>query len=87
MATDIRNMEDVLVTALGISKKSRGLGYSATKVNPDELTTNRTPNPINSLEGKVAGVNITSLGTGPADHRRCASEDNQVLTPVVIHLS
>ena len=65
MATDIRNMEDVLVTALGISKKSRGLGYSATKVNPDELTTNRTPNPINSLEGKVAGVNITSLGTGP----------------------
>jgi TonB-linked SusC/RagA family outer membrane protein len=66
MPTDVRNMEDVLVTALGISKRSRSLGYSATNVKPDELTVNRTPNPINALEGKVAGVNITSLGTGPA---------------------
>lgn len=65
MAVDTRNMEDVVVTALGISKRSRGLGYSATNVKPDELTVNRTSNPINALEGKVAGVNITSLGTGP----------------------
>jgi TonB-linked SusC/RagA family outer membrane protein len=65
LGTDTRNMEDVVVTALGISKKTRGLGYSATSVNPSELTENRTPNPINALEGKVAGVNITSLGTGP----------------------
>ena len=65
LSSDSRNMEDVVVTALGISKKTRGLGYSATSVNPSELTENRTPNPINALEGKVAGVNITSLGTGP----------------------
>jgi TonB-linked SusC/RagA family outer membrane protein len=65
MAIDPHNMEDVVVTALGISKRSRGLGYSVTNVKPDELTVNRTSNPINALEGKVAGVNITSLGTGP----------------------
>jgi hypothetical protein len=46
MHTDVRNMEDVLVTALGISKRSRGLGYSATNVKPEELTVGRTPIPL-----------------------------------------
>ena len=62
---DMRMEEEVVVTALGISKKSRGLGYAATNVKPDELTINRTPNVMNALQGKVAGVNISSLGTGP----------------------
>jgi TonB-linked SusC/RagA family outer membrane protein len=60
-----QNLNTVVVTALGITKQSRGLGYAASSVKPEELTVNRTPNPINALEGKVAGVNITSLGTGP----------------------
>ncbi|HEU4901164.1 MAG TPA: SusC/RagA family TonB-linked outer membrane protein [Flavisolibacter sp.] len=60
-----QNMSNVVVTALGITKQTRGLGYSASSVKPEELTVNRTANPINALEGKIAGVNITSLGTGP----------------------
>src|SRR6478672_8467588 len=60
------NIGEVVVTALGISKQSRSLGYSATNVRPDELTVNRTPNLMNALQGKVAGVNISGLGTGPA---------------------
>lgn len=60
-----QTMGEVVVTALGVTKQARGLGYSATNVKPEELTVNRTPNPINALEGKVAGVNISSLGTGP----------------------
>ena len=59
------DMSAVVVTALGITKQSRGLGYSATSVKPDELTVNRTPNVMNALQGKIAGVNISSLGTGP----------------------
>jgi TonB-linked SusC/RagA family outer membrane protein len=59
------SMEEVLVTALGISKESRRLGYSASKVSPEELTVNRTPNFMNALQGKVAGVNITAPSTGP----------------------
>ena len=66
MLGGVKNMEDVLVTALGISKQSRSIGYSATSVKPDELTINRTPNVMNALQGKVAGVNISGLGTGPA---------------------
>ena len=60
-----KSLSAVVVTALGITKQTRGLGYSATSVDPDELSVNRTPNVMNSLQGKVAGVNISSLGTGP----------------------
>ncbi|MEP7108078.1 MAG: SusC/RagA family TonB-linked outer membrane protein [Ferruginibacter sp.] len=63
---DLRNVDEVIVTALGISKQSRRLGYAATSVKSDELTINRTPNLMNALQGKVAGVNISGLGTGPA---------------------
>ena len=65
MAGDNRNMDEVIVTALGIKRQSRGLGYAATNVKPEELSVNRTSNVMNALQGKVAGVNISSLGSGP----------------------
>ncbi len=65
VAGSAQNLREVVVTALGIKKQSRGLGYAATSVNPDEVSVNRTPNVMNALQGKVAGVNISSLGTGP----------------------
>lgn len=51
---------EVVVTALGISKAQRSLGYSTTNLKSDELTKARETNVINSLAGKVAGVRITS---------------------------
>ncbi|MBO9565322.1 MAG: SusC/RagA family TonB-linked outer membrane protein [Niastella sp.] len=60
-----QDLGEVVVTALGIKKQSRALGYSATNVKPEELSVNRTSNVMNSLQGKVAGMNISSLGTGP----------------------
>jgi TonB-linked SusC/RagA family outer membrane protein len=65
LITDNSQMGEVVVTALGITKQARGLGYAATNVKAEELTVNRTPNMINALQGKVAGVNISSMGTGP----------------------
>ncbi|GAB2834850.1 TonB-dependent receptor [Ferruginibacter profundus] len=65
LAADNRNLNEVVVTALGISKQSRGLGYATSNIKAEELTINRTANPINALQGKIAGVNISSLGTGP----------------------
>ncbi|RYY56968.1 MAG: SusC/RagA family TonB-linked outer membrane protein [Chitinophagaceae bacterium] len=62
---DSRNLNEVVVTALGINKQSRGLGYATSVVRPEELTINRTPNPINALQGKVPGLNVSALGTGP----------------------
>ena len=60
-----QSLGEVVVTALGIRKQARSLGYSATSVKPEELTVNRTSNVMNTLQGKVAGLNISSLGTGP----------------------
>ncbi|HET9279328.1 MAG TPA: SusC/RagA family TonB-linked outer membrane protein [Flavitalea sp.] len=66
MVVEGENMSEVIVTtALGINKQARSLGYSTTNVNPAELTVNRTPNVMNALQGKVAGLNISALGTGP----------------------
>ncbi|MEO6548139.1 MAG: SusC/RagA family TonB-linked outer membrane protein [Ferruginibacter sp.] len=66
LAGGTQNLGEIVVTALGIKKQSRGLGYAATNVKTEELTINRTPNVMNALQGKIAGVNISSLGTGPA---------------------
>ncbi|MEO0331559.1 MAG: carboxypeptidase-like regulatory domain-containing protein, partial [Bacteroidota bacterium] len=65
MLPDIQSLSEVVVTALGIEKDSRTLGYATSTVDPEEFTVNRTPNVMNALQGKIAGVNISSLGTGP----------------------
>jgi TonB-linked SusC/RagA family outer membrane protein len=58
-------MNEVVVTALGIRREQRSLGYATSAVKPEELTLNRTPNLMNALQGKIAGVNITAPSTGP----------------------
>ncbi|MEQ9442644.1 MAG: SusC/RagA family TonB-linked outer membrane protein [Cyclobacteriaceae bacterium] len=65
MAPDIQSLSEVVVTALGIEKDSRTLGYATATVSPEEFAVNRTPNVMNALQGKIAGVNISNLGTGP----------------------
>jgi TonB-linked SusC/RagA family outer membrane protein len=65
MTPDIQSLDEVVVTALGIERSAKSLGYATSKVNADQLTINRSPNLMNSLQGKIAGVNISSLGTGP----------------------
>lgn len=59
-----RDLDAVIVTALGIKRETRKLGYSATSVKTDDLVTNRTTNVMESLEGKVAGLNITPPAAG-----------------------
>ena len=62
---DVVALSEVVVTALGIERSAKSLGYATSKVSSDQLSINRTPNLMNSLQGKIAGVNISSLGTGP----------------------
>ncbi|MCC5935885.1 MAG: SusC/RagA family TonB-linked outer membrane protein [Lunatimonas sp.] len=66
LVEDIAALEEVVVTALGIEREAKSLGYATTSVSSEEMTINRTPNFMNALQGKVAGVNISSLGSGPA---------------------
>lgn len=58
------SLNEVVVTALGIKKESKKLGYSVTSVKTDELVTNRTTNVMESLQGRVAGLNITPPAAG-----------------------
>ncbi|GAB3251253.1 TonB-dependent receptor [Larkinella harenae] len=62
----LQNLDEVVVTALGIKKEAKRLGYATANVSSEQITTNRTVNFMNALQGKVAGVNISSLGTGAA---------------------
>ena len=61
-----KSLTEVVVTALGIKKQSKSVGYATASVSTDEMTLNRTANFMNALQGKMAGVNITPLGSGPA---------------------
>ena len=63
---DAKAIDEVIVTALGIKKESKTLGYATATVNAEQINVNRTPNFVSGLQGKMAGVNITSMGTGPA---------------------
>ncbi len=52
---------EVVVTALGIKKERKALGYSVSDLNAQELMKNKNTNLVNSLAGKVPGVNITQF--------------------------
>lgn len=54
-------LNEVVVTALGIKKERKALGYPITELDANELMKNKNTNVINSLAGKVPGVNITQF--------------------------
>ena len=81
-------VEEVVVTALGIEKEKKALGYAVQDLKSDEILRNKQTNIINSLAGKVAGVNVTqssgSAGSGSTiiirgGNSASESRDNQPL--------
>ena len=58
ITADSKNLNEVVVTALGIKKETKRLGYSVQEVKGEDLLKAREPNPINGLAGKVAGLNV-----------------------------
>jgi TonB-linked SusC/RagA family outer membrane protein len=63
--TGTGELSEVVVTALGITRQKRSLGYAAQSVDAKEITESHQSNLLNALQGKVAGVTITSSGGGP----------------------
>lgn len=59
-------LNEVVVTALGISRKKRSLGYSVADIKGTELTNGGSSNLVKSLDGKMSGVNFTQASTDPA---------------------
>ncbi|WP_164914158.1 SusC/RagA family TonB-linked outer membrane protein [Aquimarina sediminis] len=64
MEEDTASLEEVVVTALGIKKEAKKLGYSIQTVQGDDLTKVRSVNVASTLSGRVTGVQINQNGTG-----------------------
>lgn len=64
LQTDSQSLEEVVVTALGIKKEKKRLGYAVQEVQNENLVTARETNVTNSLAGRAAGVQITGGGSG-----------------------
>ena len=73
-------IEEVVVTALGISKDKKALGYAVTEVSGDDISTVKDHNPANSLVGKVAGVVVTQGTGGPGGGSRVIIRGNNSIT-------
>ena len=70
MEEDANALDEVVVTALGIKREAKALGYSLTNVDGDDMAQVKTASAINSLQGRVAGVNISTSSTGAAGSSR-----------------
>lgn len=65
LRTDAELLDEVVVTAMGISRSEKSLGYSATTVKNDEITSARVTNVADALSGKVAGLQVSTTSSDP----------------------
>jgi TonB-dependent SusC/RagA subfamily outer membrane receptor len=64
MTADIRQLSEVVVTAIGVEREQKALGYAVKTVNTDDIMRARETNIVNQLSGRVAGAQITSTSGG-----------------------
>ncbi len=79
MQEEKRQLNEVVVTALGIKKQARSLGYSTTQVDGSKFTEARTQNIGDALSGQVAGVSVGGVSTGPYGSSRVLIRGNSSL--------
>ena len=73
-------LTEVVVTALGISREKKALAYAVTEVKGEEFTQARENNVANAFSGKIAGVNVTGMSTGPGGSSRVIIRGNGSLS-------
>ncbi|MFC3196962.1 SusC/RagA family TonB-linked outer membrane protein [Parapedobacter deserti] len=66
LSSSTTEIDEVVVTALGIEREAKSLGYSISTIDGDELTQAISNNWSDALTGKVAGLNLVKSGAGPA---------------------
>lgn len=80
LAQKAQAINDVVVTALGIKREQKALGYSTTQVSGDMLTDALTTNWTEALSGKVAGLNLVRSGAGPSGSNKIILRGESNLT-------
>lgn len=67
---DTKILNEVVVTALGIKREEKSLGFAAQTIQSNAVVDAKTNNWVNALSGKVAGLNIQGVGAGPLGSSR-----------------
>lgn len=80
MSEDTEVLDEVVVTALGIKRSQKALSYNVQEVKGEALTAVKDANFMNSLAGKVAGVQISSGATGAGGATRVVMRGMKSLT-------
>jgi len=80
LETDSKALSEVVVTALNIVKNERSLGYSIAKLDGSQVNNVQTPNLINALSGKIAGVDVGNIANGVAGTKRVVIRGASSLT-------
>lgn len=80
MESDVTQLSEVVVTAFGIEKEKKALGYSVTELEGEDFVKAREINLGDALTGKVAGVNVANIGSGVAGSSRVIIRGNNSLT-------
>ena len=76
----VSSLNEVVVTALGIQKQKKSLGYAVQEVKGKTLVEARELNLVNDLSGKVAGLQVTRSGNGPGGSSQITLRGNNSLT-------
>ncbi len=80
LKTDDQALDEVVVTALGVKREKKSLGYALQEVKGEELLESREANVVNALSGKVAGLQVIRGSNGPAGSSKIVLRGNNSLT-------
>ncbi|MFI2742118.1 SusC/RagA family TonB-linked outer membrane protein [Zhouia sp. PK063] len=80
LATDTENLKEVVVTALGIKRETKALGYSVSEVNSEDLNQGANNQVASALNGKAAGVQISTSGSGMGGSTKITIRGNKSLS-------
>ncbi|WP_335964765.1 SusC/RagA family TonB-linked outer membrane protein [Galbibacter sp. PAP.153] len=81
LTAETNTLNEVVVTALGIKREEKKLGFSQATVSSDNLSQTVPNNWSSGLKGKVAGLNIVSSGSGPINSQQITLRGNNSLNP------
>lgn len=80
MKSDAIQLGETVVTALGVSKEKKALGYAVSTVSSDEITRSGEQNVIEALSGKAAGIQVTGSGGTPGASSKVTIRGNQTFS-------
>jgi TonB-dependent SusC/RagA subfamily outer membrane receptor len=80
LEADAKQLTEVVVTAVGIEREKKAIGYSVASVGSEQIAQVSEPDPLRAVQGKLPGVNITGAGGAPGQSTKINIRGNSSLT-------